>query len=42
MFSEMFFAAAKGFARALLEGVCANVVLPVWYLSIAFSRRNIF
>ena len=32
----------KGFVRAFGEGLCFNIVLPMWYLIIQFTERNDF
>ena len=35
---EIIVYAIKGFARAMLEGFCANIVLPLTYLYIKFKE----
>ena len=32
----------KAIIRALGEGFCFNIVLPIWYLIIKFTERNDF
>ena len=32
----------KGFVREFGEGLCFNIVLPIWYLIIKFTERNDF
>lgn len=29
----------KGIIRALGEGICANIMLPIWYIMIRFEKH---